>query len=97
MPIDPDVRERYADCFNSSNPFEIYVSMLKANNMLGLVIAGGIIFGASRIYGVIAPLVYGNSYNRKLEDALGLKDTQISFSPIVMPDASCGLALSIRY
>ena len=91
------VLERYADCFRSSNPVEIAVSMLKANNTFGLVIAGSIIFGVSRIYGVIAPLVYGNSYNKKLEEALGLKDTQISFLPIVMPDASCGLALSIRY
>ena len=93
-----NVLDRYKDAFNSSsNPLEIAVSMLKANNTLGLFIAGGIIFGLSRIYGVIAPLVYGSSYNKKLEEALGLKDTQISFSPIVMPDASCGLALSIRY
>ena len=99
MAINPssDVFDRYVDIFHSSNPFEIYFSMLKANNTLGLVIAGGIIFGVSRIYGVIAPLMYGSSYNKKLEEALGLKDTQISFSPIVMPDASCGLALSIRY
>ena len=99
MAINPssDVFDRYADIFRSSNPFEIAVSMLKANNTLGFVIAGGIIFGVSRIYGVIAPLMYGSSYNKKLEEALGLKDTQISFSPIVMPDASCGLALSIRY
>ena len=99
MAINPssDVFDRYVDIFHSSNPFEIYFSMLKANNTLGFVIAGGIIFGVSRIYGVIAPLMYGSSYNKKLEEALGLKDTQISFSPIVMPDASCGLALSIRY
>ena len=99
MAINPssDVFDRYVDIFHSSNPFEIAVSMLKANNTFGLVIAGGIIFGVSRIYGVIAPLMYGSSYNKKLEEALGLKDAQISFSPIVMPDASCGLALSIRY
>lgn len=99
MAINPssDVFDRYADIFRSSNPVEIAVSMLKANNTLGLVIAGGVIFGVSRIYGVIAPLVYGSSYNKKLEEALGLKDAQISFSPIVMPDASCGLVLSIRY
>lgn len=99
MAINPssDIFDRYVDIFHSSNPFEIAVSMLKANNTLGFVIAGGIIFGVSRIYGVIAPLMYGSSYNKKLEEALGLKDTQISFSPIVMPDAACGLALSIRY
>ena len=43
MAINPssDVFDRYADIFRSSNPFEIYFSMLKANNTLGFVIAGG--------------------------------------------------------
>ena len=78
-----------------SNPFETV--MRKEGNAIGLVITGGIILGVSRIYGLVAPLLYSYSYNEKLREALCLKNAQISFSPIVMPDASCGLAVAIRY
>ncbi|MFC2420648.1 MAG: P13 family porin [Treponema maltophilum] len=77
---------------SSSNPFET-----EAGKAIGLLITSGIILGIARIYEIAAPFLYSYSYNEKLREALCLKNAQISFSPIVMPDASCGLALSIRY
>lgn len=63
---------------------------------LPFIIAGGILSTAFRIYGMIAPWVYGASYNKRLEQALRIGDARLSVAPLVMPDASCGLALRLE-
>lgn len=60
------------------------------------LIAGGVLSIASRVYGMIAPWVYGASYNKRLEQALRIGEARLSVAPFVMPDASCGLALRLE-
>lgn len=75
----------------------IFDTIFSGTSAFPCLIAGGILSLCSHIYGAIAPWVFSAFYNNKLEGALGLKDTQISFAPFIMPDASAGFALSIRY
>lgn len=63
---------------------------------LPFIIAGGVLSIASRVYGMIAPWVYGASYNKRLEQALRIGEARLSVAPLVMPDASCGLALRLE-
>ncbi|MGI5172883.1 P13 family porin [Treponema sp. OMZ 840] len=64
---------------------------------LPFFVAGGILSTAVRIYGMIAPWVYGASYDEQLQKALRVGEAQVSFAPLVLSDASCGIALCIRY
>lgn len=73
--------------------FRILFSVEKT---LPFLIAGGILSIASRVYGMIAPWVYGASYNKRLEQALRIGEASLSVAPLVMPDASCGLALRLE-
>lgn len=59
-------------------------------------IAGGILSTISHAYGMIAPWIYGASYNKQLEKALRIGETRLSVAPLIMPDASCGLALRLE-
>ena len=61
------------------------------------LIADGILSIVSRAYGMIAPWVYGTLYNKRLEQALRIGEARLSFAPLVMPDASCGLALRLEF
>ncbi|WP_428770097.1 P13 family porin [Treponema sp. HNW] len=73
--------------------FRMVFSMGKA---LPFIVAGGILSTAFRIYGMIAPWVYGASYNKRLEEALRMGEARVSITPLVLPDASCGLALRLE-
>ena len=61
------------------------------------LIADGILSIASRVYGMIAPWVHGTLYNKRLEQALRIGEARLSVAPLVMPDASCGLALRLEF
>ena len=61
------------------------------------LIAGGILSIASRAYGMVSPWVYGALYNKRLEQALRIGEARLSLAPLVMPDASCGLALRLEF
>ena len=69
---------------------------LTMRTAMPFIIAGGILSIASRVYGMIAPWVYGASYNKRLEQALRIGEARLSVAPLVMPDASCGLALRLE-
>lgn len=61
------------------------------------LIAGGILSIASRAYGMVSPWVYGALYNKRLEQALRIGEARLSLAPLVMSDASCGLALRLEF
>ena len=76
--------------------FLMVFNALTMRTALPFIIAGGILSIASRVYGMIAPWVYGASYNKRLEQALRIGEARLSVAPFVMPDASCGLALRLE-
>lgn len=76
--------------------FLMVFNALTMRTALPFIIAGGVLSIASRVYGMIAPWVYGASYNKRLEEALRIGDARLSVAPLVMPDASCGLALRLE-
>lgn len=76
--------------------FLMVFNALTMRTALPFIIAGGILSIASRVYGMIAPWVYGASYNKRLEQALRIGEVRLSVAPLVMPDASCGLALRLE-
>lgn len=76
--------------------FLMVFNALTMRTAMPFIIAGGVLSIASRIYGMIAPWVYGASYNKRLEQALRIGEASLSVAPFVMPDASCGLALRVE-
>ena len=76
--------------------FLMVFNALTMRTAMPFIIAGGVLSIASRVYGMIAPWVYGASYNKRLEQALRIGDARLSVAPLVMPDASCGLALRLE-
>lgn len=76
--------------------FLMVFNALTMRTAMPFIIAGGVLSIASRVYGMIAPWVYGASYNKRLEEALRIGDARLSVAPLVMPDASCGLALRLE-
>ena len=76
--------------------FLMVFNALTMRTAMPFIIAGGILSIASRVYGMIAPWVYGASYNKRLEQALRIGEARLSVAPLVMPDASCGLALRLE-
>ncbi|MGP1523707.1 MAG: P13 family porin, partial [Treponema sp.] len=76
--------------------FLMVFNALTMRTAMPFIIAGGVLSIASRVYGMIAPWVYGASYNKRLEQALRIGETRLSLAPLVMPDASCGLALRLE-
>ena len=77
--------------------FLMVFNALTMRTAMPFIIAGGVLSIASRVYGMIAPWVYGASYNKRLEEALRIGDARLSVAPLVMPDASCGLALRLEF
>lgn len=76
--------------------FLMVFNALTMRTAMPFIIAGGVLSIASRVYGMIAPWVYGASYNKRLEQALRIGEARLSVAPLVMPDASCGLALRLE-
>ncbi|MGP1601196.1 P13 family porin [Treponema sp.] len=76
--------------------FLMVFNALTMRTAMPFIIAGGVLSIASRVYGMIAPWVYGASYNKRLEQALRIGEVRLSVAPLVMPDASCGLALRLE-
>jgi len=76
--------------------FLMVFNALTMRTAMPFIIAGGVLSIASRVYGMIAPWVYGASYNKRLEQALRIGEASLSVAPLVMPDASCGLALRLE-
>jgi len=76
--------------------FLMVFNALTMRTAMPFIIAGGVLSIASRVYGMIAPWVYGASYNKRLEQALRIGEARLSLAPLVMPDASCGLALRLE-
>jgi hypothetical protein len=60
-----------------------------------LFVSGGALCLGSWIFGIVRPIVFASSHNKKLEDALLLK-TQVTVVPAVGADR-LGLGVAIRY
>ena len=91
-----------ANIYSMANKAEQSVSGLLGMLFSGakafpFLIAGGILSIASRAYGMVSPWVYGALYNKRLEQALRIGEARLSLTPLVMPDASCGLALRLEF
>ena len=76
--------------------FLMVFNALTMRTAMPFIIAGGVLSIASRVYGMIAPWVHGTLYNKRLEQALRIGEARLSVAPLVMPDASCGLALRLE-
>ena len=60
-----------------------------------LFISGGVLCLGSWIFGIVRPIVFASSHNKKLEDALLLK-TKVTMVPVIDSER-VGFALAIRY
>lgn len=65
------------------------------NAGITLFVTGGVLCLGSWIFGIVRPIVFASSYNKKLEDALLLK-TQVAIVPVIDSERA-GVALAIRY
>lgn len=65
------------------------------NAGITLFVTGGVLCLGSWIFGIVRPIVFASSYNKKLEDALLLK-TQVAIVPVIDSERA-GFALAIRY
>lgn len=65
------------------------------NAAITLFTTGGVLCLGSWIFGIVRPIVFASSHNKKLEDALLLK-TKVTMVPVIDSER-VGFALAIRY
>ena len=91
-------KEFYSMAYKAEQSADALFGMVfSIEKVFPFLIAGGVLSIASRVYGMVSPWVYGALYNKRLEQALRIGEARLSLAPLVMPDASCGLALRLEF
>jgi hypothetical protein len=95
--------ELYASDFDSLDAF--YAACKKAQDdadaahdtAVSLIVTGSVILGASRIFGIIKPYIFANSYNRTLKDALNYYGVSYTIAPSFDMDGNGKVAATVSF